>query len=190
MQPQPQPQPTARRRDRAQRTVVGLILIGVLVFVAMGGTDRCGGSLLPQGIRETTQDLLATAADWDAELRGGDRSASHFHDGMEMSVAGDTDRVSLAGGGIEVRVPLTVSNVSTAVRPTRLMWGWLRFDGSDGGLGEAAAPAAARCSARPDVAPGAEAEIVFCFRVPEGAPHRFDDLVVKIGPVATLVFEP
>ena len=169
--------------------MVGLILIAVLVFFAMGGTDRCGGSLLPRDLRATAQELLATAADWDAELRGGDGSAGHFHDGMEMSVAGVVDRVSLADGGTEVRVTLKVANVATAVRPTRLMRGWLRFDGADGGLGEAPLAAAARCSARPDVAPGAETEVVFCFRVPEGASDRFDDLVVRVGPVATLVFE-
>lgn len=170
--------------------MIGLLLLGVLVFAAVGGLDGCGGSLLPRGIRETAEELLATAADWDAELPGGDSSASHFHDGMQMRVVGDTDRVSLADGGTEVRVTLSVANVSPAVRPTRLMQGWLRFDGADGGLGESQSPAVARCSARPDVAPGADTEIVFCFRVPEGAPGRFDDLVVRVGPVATLVFEP
>ena len=168
--------------------MVGLLLIAVLVFVAIGGIDSCGGSLLPRGVRETAHELLAT--DWDAELRGGGSSMSHFHDGLEMSIAGDAERVSLADGGTEVRVTLAVANVSAAVRPTRLMRGWLRFRGTDGGLGEARTAAAARCSARPDIAPGAEAEIVLCFRVPESAPARFDDLVLRVGPVATLVFEP
>ena len=170
--------------------MVGVILVAVLVFVAMGGTDRCGGSLLPRDLRNTAQELLATATDWDVDLRGGASSVSHFHDGMEMSVAGDADQVSLADGGTELRVALAVANASEAVRPTRLMRGWLRFDRTDGGLSEASVPAASRCSARPDVAPGAETEVVFCFQVPNGAPVGFDDLVVKVGPVATLVFEP
>ena len=169
--------------------MVGLILLAVLGFVAVGGVDRCGGSLLPRDLRDTAQKLVATAADWDAELRGGAGSITHVHDGMEMSVAGDAEKVSLADGVTEVRVALAVANVSQAVRPTRLMRGWLRFDGADGGLSEASGPAAARCSARPDVAPGTEMKIMFCFQVPEGAPDRFDDLVVKVGPVATLVFE-
>ena len=167
-----------------------MILVVVLVFVAMGGTDRCGGSLLPRDLRNTAQELLATATDWDVDLRGGTSSVSHFHDGMEMSVAGDADKVSLADGGTELRVALAVANASEAVRPTRLMRGWLRFDRADGGLGEASVPAASRCSARPDVAPGAEVEVVFCFQVPKGAPVSFGDLVVRVGPVATLVFEP
>ena len=170
--------------------MVGLLLIGVLVFAAAGGTARCGGSLLPRDLRETGQELLASAQGWDAELRGGTGRAIHFHDGMEMRVAGTADRVSLADGGTEVRVHLTVANGSAAVRPTRLMRGWLRFGGADGGLGEAPAPSGGSCSARPDVAPGAEAEVVFCFQVPGGASDRFDGLAVRVGPVTTLTFKP
>lgn len=170
--------------------MAGLFLVAVLVFFAAGGPDRCGSSLLPEDLRLSARELLAAASDWDAELRGGDSSETHFHDGMEMRVADGVEEVDLSDGGTEVRVALAVTNTSDAVRPTRLMRGWLRYAGADGGLSEAPAPATGQCAARSDIAPKAEAEVLFCFRVPEGAPGRFDDLVVRVGPVATLVFEP